>query len=421
MNCDLIIIGAGAAGLYAANAAAEAGLHGVLMERRHRPGLKLLMTANHRCNMTHDDTVEEMLAAYGDPVAPFVAPAVTAFPPRSLRKWFERLDLKTTVIDRRVFPASEKADDVLHTLLDHLRDLEFPILYNCPVTGIRPIEGGYAVTAKKLELTAKYVLLATGGSSWPKTGSIGDGVRFAESLGLATEPLRTGLSGLELPQSSPLAEINSAALELQEIRLSADGLPSTTGNIIFDRGIIRGSAVYDLVRLGARSGIAINAVTIDFLPHYNAAKAGEMLTPSRLGALGLPPLLAQILTAGNSAAAAIVKAWPLQGVRTRPLKEAFVTMGGIARDEFNPETLEAKRLPGLFAAGETLDIDGPTGGYNLHLAYATACLAIRAIAAREGKSRPADRPRAPKPPLKQQQRSAFGANFWDDRKRRLQR
>ncbi|MBP5300884.1 MAG: NAD(P)/FAD-dependent oxidoreductase, partial [Victivallales bacterium] len=109
MNTDLVILGAGAAGLFAACAAADSGLKGLLLERRHRAGLKLLMCGNNRCNLSHDGTAEDLLHAYGSPIRDFLAPAIRAFPPDELRRWFQhRLGLKTKLLGKRIYPASEK-------------------------------------------------------------------------------------------------------------------------------------------------------------------------------------------------------------------------------------------------------------------------------------------------------------------------
>ncbi len=385
------------------------------MERRHRPGLKLLMTANHKCNLSHEGTAEDLLAAYGAPVNDFLRPAITAFPPSAIRRWYDHIGLRTTAINGRIFPASQQADDVLHALLDHLRDREFPLLYNCPVTAIRRLEDGYLVESNHLKLSAKCVLLATGGCSYPKTGSTGDGMKFAAELGLRTEPVRAGLAAIELPGSTPLADLGTLSQEMDEVRVFAENL-SATGNLVFDRGLVRGSAIFDLTRLAARQNIILRSITLDFLPRSRPSQ--EMLTTQRLNALGVPPMLAQALTGrAGKISLQMLKNWTIPGIQVRPIKEAIVTVGGISCSEFNPGTMESRALPGFFAAGETLDIDGPTGGYNLHAAYATAALAIRAIGERLGVA-----PRLPRRAVqKANPRSAFGKGFWDEHKKRFGR
>ncbi len=128
---ELIIVGGGAAGLMAAVTAGELGLKALVLERRHRPGLKLLITGNNRCNLSHLSPPEELLRAYGEPCAAFLRPAIEALPPNKLCNYLKSNGLQTTVLrDGRVYPISERADDVLHFFLDRLRELAVPLTLN---------------------------------------------------------------------------------------------------------------------------------------------------------------------------------------------------------------------------------------------------------------------------------------------------
>ena len=419
MSPDLIILGAGAAGLYAACAAADAGLRGVLVERRHRPGLKLLMCGNNRCNLAHAGTPEELLEAYGEPVASFLSPALQRLPVPALRRRFDDLGLPTRFFGDRLYPASQRGDDVLHAFLDRLRDREFPILFNCPAEAVRRERDGFTLECRALELRAPRVLLCVGGCSYPKTGSVGDGFRFAEDLGLATVPPRPGLAGLELPEGSPFAETGAAPLEIPDVVAAAPNLGKTRGNLLFERGILRGSAIFDLTRRAARQNQPVTSTTLDLLPEAPARRPARGASlAARLNALGLPMLLAQAVARLPDASEETIHRLRLDRLAVRPLKEAIVTVGGIALDEFDPETLQAKRVPGLYAAGEVLDVDGPTGGFNLHAAFATADLAIRSMASRrEPRARTA--PRQPATPPKRA--SSWGPHFWDQHRDRFRR
>ena len=414
MNTDLIIIGAGAAGLMSAVLAGRAGLSCVLLEKRHRAGLKLLLTGNNRCNISHVGTADDMAAAYGETIGEFLRPALEHLPPRALRAWFEEAGLPLILNRNRVYPKSEKADDVLHTFIDKLRDLEVPLLLNCPVTGLGPAEsGGFQVRCAKLTLEAKCVLVATGGVSYPKTGSVGDGQQFAKDLGLEVTPLRPGLVGIEVAD----AWLHSQAdISIPDVRvtLTANGRPIavTEGNVLCGGQCLRGSAIFDATRLAAHHHVTSFELTLDLTPHVfrnGAAKWRDLLrrAPERLPEaicreLGLGPAAVTGLSRafGREVSSIEELAERLQTIRPtviglRPTKEAIVTVGGVALSEIHRETLEAKRLPGLFFAGEVLDIDGPTGGFNLHAAFATASLAMKAITARLQNRKPSQLDRKP--------------------------
>ena len=192
----LAIIGGGAAGLFAAAVAASRGIGCLVLERKARIGSKMLMTANGRCNFTKDISTDSMLADIGEPVASFVNAALRACPPSMVAAGFKARGLKLKRMpDGRIFPASGKAADVVHVFGDQLRDSSVPLLSNCPATGLQPMKTGFIVATRHFTIWAKNVLVATGGASFPKTGSVGDGQEFARRLGHRTEPLRAGLVG----------------------------------------------------------------------------------------------------------------------------------------------------------------------------------------------------------------------------------
>ncbi len=431
MKPNLIIVGAGAAGLMAAACAAERGLRVVLLERKHQPGRKLLMCGNNRCNITRQLDVEPMLADYGQPVADFLRAAIEALPPRELRQWFSQRGLVTQVQpDARVYPRSQKADDVLHLFTDQLRDRRVPVIYNCPVEAIRRTADGLMVACQSLELTAPALLLATGGVSYPKTGSVGDGQNFAKALGHSLVPYRPGLAAFEIDEPWLMAHQECSINDVRvTVTVGEKSVGESRGNLEVVRQGVAGKAIFDASRLVARHGLNDYRLLLDLCPDIAAPALAEALrqglaaTPRR----NLPALLAERLLplpfatdflrhiaqvdAGRPNEAAILKTvsalkgWPLRHLRPRPLKEAMVTMGGVALAEIDSATMASTRCPGLYFAGEVMDVDGPTGGYNLHAAFATAQLAVAAIAANLGTS-PAPRP-APKPavsPRRQQRK-----------------
>ncbi len=341
-NTDLIIIGGGAAGLMAGVVAGEAGLRAIILESRPKPGRKLLMCGNNRCNLTSALTASEMLADYGDPVAPFLEPALSAFPPKDLRDWFQKNGLQTKVQhDGRVYPQSEKASDVHHFFTDHLAQYGVSLMLNTVARDIvQNKQGGLTVKTDNLDLTAPCVLIATGGVSYPKTGSVGDGQKMALALGHKITPYRPGLAGFDMPpawiNANPMQSIPDVTLK---IIVNGNPFATTHGFLEIERYGIGGPAVTNASRIIARH----NLKDYSFEADVNG------------------------------------KCWKLDPVRVRPLKEAMVTVGGIVLGDVNPYTLESKKVPGLYFAGEVLDVDGPSGGYNLQAAFSTARLAVKTI------------------------------------------
>lgn len=346
----LAIVGGGAAGMFAAAMAAQRKIPAVLIERKARLGSKVLMTANGRCNFAKDISPEDFLkdvecpagTPAGRAASKFLAPALRACPPRKIISFFRSLNVPVRrMADARMFPADGKATTIVHAFGDLLRNSETPVITNCPVTGIQPQKNGFIVATKNFTLWAENVLLATGGVSYPKLGSVGDGQNFARALGHKIVPYRPGLIGLETAD----AEITRlAGRRYEDARakvLSDDGkvLYDYKGEVDCEPFGLSGAAVYNSQR---------------FIEHANLKNytIEVWLDRERLQFRNLKP---------------------------RPVKEAIVTIGGISTDEINPDTMESRLVPGLYFAGEVMDIDGPTGGYNLTMAFATAAKAVSRI------------------------------------------
>ena len=344
---ELAIVGGGAAGMFAASAAANRGLSTLLVERKARLGSKVLMTANGRCNFTKDLTPERFLAdldcGSDDSVRRFVTDAVRACPPRDVIAGFKSLGVPLRrMADGRMFPADGKAATIVHAFGDLLRDNEIPLLTNCVVTGVRPQKNGFIVATRNFTLWAENVLLATGGVSYPKTGSVGDGQNFARQLGHRLVPYRSGLIGFE---TSDRRVTSLAGRRFEDGRarvIAPDGATACDcrGEVDCESFGLSGAAVYNAQRFIARTGMRDYTIEVRF-GHERLA---------------------------------------FRNLRPRPVKEAIVTLGGVSLDEIDPHTMESKIIPRLYFAGEVMDIDGPTGGYNLTLAFATARAAVEAIA-----------------------------------------
>jgi predicted Rossmann fold flavoprotein len=358
----LAIVGGGAAGMFAAAVAAERGVPCVLVERKARLGSKVLMTANGRCNFAKDISPEQFLndisrGGIAARCAEFVAEAVRECPPRQICRGFQSLGVRTKrMTDGRIFPADEKAATIVHAFGDLLRDEEVPIITNCPVKEIAAVKNGaarFTVIANSFSILAENVLLATGGASYPKTGSVGDGQRFAQALGHKLVPYRPGLIGLETRDEKV------TRLAGRRFEDGAAKVFDASGRAVFEyRGEI------DCERFGL-SGAAI----------YNAQRFIEHYERERGTGNGKRGIAVEASFTGMTVR--------LDKINPRPLKEAIVTIGGVDTREIDPHTMQSKIVPGLYFAGEVMDIDGPTGGYNLTLAFATARKAVASIAKKE--------------------------------------
>ena len=345
----LAIVGGGAAGMFAAAVAAERRIPCVLIERKARLGSKVLMTANGRCNFTKDISADQFLADVGA-AKDFVAAAIRECPPRKIISGFKSLDVPLRrMADGRMFPADGKAATIVHPFGDLLRDSEVPILTNCAVTGIQPQKNGFVVATKNFTLWAENVLLATGGVSYPKTGSVGDGQNFAKALGHKIIPYQPGLIGME---TNDRRITSLAGRRFEDGRAKVIGPDGATlfdyrGEVDCESFGLSGAAVYNAQRFIAHrrreegSGKREENLTIEVWFEHNRLQ--------------------------------------FKNLRPRPVKEAIVTIGGVTTDEIDPRTMESRIVPHLYFAGEVMDIDGPTGGYNLTMAFATARKAVVAV------------------------------------------
>lgn len=345
---DLIIMGGGAAGLMAGCAAGELGLKAMVIERKHKPGRKLLMCGNSRCNLTTNISEDRMLQMFGDPVGSFLEPAIRTFTPSMLQRWFAVNGLKTVVkAGNKVYPHTDRAADVLNLFTDLLRDKNISLACSSIIQSLEKTKTGFRVATDNFEVESSYVLVATGGISYPKTGSVGDGQEWAKRFGHAVEPYRPGLVGFEVEPQVLKGRVGKT-YEKVAVDIVANGktIAETRGVYEIESWGIGGTAITDASRIVARRQPKDFALQIKF-------ENGQMEE--------------------------------VRPLRTRSIKEAMVTVGGVALTDVDPRTMESRKSPGLYFAGEVLDIDGPTGGYNLQAAFSTARLAVAAIGKRCGK------------------------------------
>ena len=398
-----LVIGGGAAGMMAALFAARAGADVTLLEKNEKLGKKVYITGKGRCNLTNDCDRDGFLAQV--PRNPrFLYSALSFFSPRDMMALLEENGCPVTVQrGKRVFPSSEKASDVTKALTALLRKENVLIRLNSDVRSLKTENG--RITGAELEsggfLPADAVILACGGLSYPSTGSTGDGFRFAASLGHTVVPPSPVLVGLETEESWPRS---LQGLSLRNVTLTlSDGkkaLYSELGELLFTHFGISGPLVLEASchlpepARGSRLEIdlkpGLTPEQLDARLRRDFAEAGKKqlksilpgLLPASLaeifaGLCGISPALpcSQVTAALRETLVTRLKALPLTVRTPRPLEEAVVTRGGVSVKEIEPGTMRSRLVPNLFFAGEMIDVDAHTGGFNLQIAWSTGALA----------------------------------------------
>jgi len=384
--------------------AAEAGAQSTVIETNTSPGRKLLLTGAGRCNLTHQAAPRELVLAFGAK-GRFLSYALYQFTPQDVRNFFAGLGLRTKLEkDGCVFSATDRASDVRDTLVDRARKLGVTFMYGRRVDGITREAGAFVVLTSTERIDAEKLIVATGGLSWPKTGCTGDGYRFARQFGHTIVEPRASLVPLVTRETWP-GQLAGTAVE--NVKISArlnDKKVSASGAMIFTDVGIGGPAVLDMSRYLTDylpAGGAPVAIMLDLAPHVEQARLETQIT-EHIGAnpkKKVPNVLAEFVPKRLSSVLCrqagcddeleagrlrkdvrkelirMIKALPLSIVRTKLIAEATVTRGGVSVTEVEPKTMESKICPGLFFAGEVLDVDGPCGGYNLQACWSTAALA----------------------------------------------
>ncbi len=390
---DLVIIGAGPAGLMAAIAAHP--LRILLVEGKSKPGRKLLVTGAEKCNITRSGSLDDFLSGYGAN-GHFLRFALQHFSNHDLVHFFTSRGCPLiTRADGKIFPKSEKASDVLHALLEENRRLGTHFLFSESVHRIHRQSDGFVCHTKGSQLSAASVLIATGGKSYPATGSQGQGYSLATSLGHSVIAPKPALTPIYM-QNFPLRNLSGLTFTPAEISLIRNGKKIHTRKeplLITHQGF-SGPAVLHLSRfiepsdhicinfmpemnhekleaalLAAPPGRTLNSFFAEFLPkkfisemiHLAEIPEGQRL--SSLSRENRKKIIHKMLS------------FPIREFQTGSFLEAMATAGGIPLEEIQPRTMESRICPGLFFAGEVLNIDGDTGGYNLQAAFSTGFLA----------------------------------------------
>ena len=405
MTYDGIIIGGGPAGMFAAITAAQQGQSVLLLEKNDRLGKKLLITGKGRCNVTNDCSAQEILQNIPRN-GRFLYSAMNAFPPDKIKEFFEEYScaLKTER-GNRVFPVSDRSQSVLEALQKAMRRYHVDVR-TARVKGILTDNGAVSgVRTDKETITCKWVILATGGLSYPTTGSTGDGYTMAKALGHTITACEGSLVPLETA-GEDCQQMQGLALRNCGVKL-LDGkgkvLYKDFGELLFTHFGVSGPTVLSASTHLKGEGCKL---VLDLKPALEESKLNDRILrdlemyknrsmenaltdllprsmiPVVLQRLGVAPELQanSFSKQQRRALVELLKAFPITIIGKRPVAEAIITSGGVKVSEIDPKTMQSKLVPGLYFAGEIIDCDAYTGGFNLQIAWATAYAAGMSVA-----------------------------------------
>lgn len=409
MGVNGIVIGGGPAGMMAAITAAQAGQSVLLLDKNDRLGKKLLITGKGRCNVTNDCTAQEVLNNTPRN-GKFLHSAMSAFPPERAMAFFRACGcpLKTER-GQRVFPESDRSQSVLDALQRQLRQqkvtvqtrkVERILVEDGKVVGVKTNQG---------ELRCDWVILATGGASYPATGSTGDGYRMAKELGHTIVEPQGSLVPLETV-GEDCQRMQGLALRNVAVKLlnpKGKAVYKDFGEMLFTHFGISGPTVLSAsAHIGKGEGWKLR---IDLKPALEENKLDDRILrdlelyqnrsmenaltdllprsmiPVVLDRIGVAyDMQANSLTKANRRALVeTLKGFDVQITGKRPVAEAIITSGGVKTGEIDPKTMQSKKVPGLYFAGEVIDCDAYTGGFNLQIAWATGYAAGKAVSETE--------------------------------------
>jgi len=400
----VVIIGGGPAGMMAGGTAGSRGLEVFLIEKNRTLGKKLLLTGKGRCNFTNDTDLQGLIDNI--PVnGRFLYSAFSKFSSRDLIKFFNNLGVRTKV-ERggRVFPESDRAEDILKALERYIRDNSVRIIQG-EVKRVLKEDGRVlgVILSDGRFISSNSVIIATGGLSYPQTGSTGDGYRFARELGHSIVPPKPSLVPLEIEESW-VSDLQGLTLKNVSIRVFDQfgrEVYTDLGEMLFTHFGISGPIVLSAsshmrdidknryrVVIDLKPGLTEEAldrrIQRDFEKYsrrYFINSLGELLPRSLIPVVvelsGIPrdKYVNQISREERRILVKLLKGLDLTVSRFRPIEEAIVTSGGVNVNEINPSTMESKLVKGLFFAGEVIDVDGYTGGFNLQIAFSTGYVA----------------------------------------------
>ncbi len=403
---DCIVVGAGPAGLMAAIRASELGKKTIILEKMHNPGLKLLISGKGRCNITNVKELGDFIDSFGKN-GKFLYGAFTRFFTKDLLNFFEERGIEFN-IERggRVFPKSNTASTILNCLLDELKKLGVKLLLKTNVVDILVVNGKAegVVTEKGDTFYAKSIIVTCGGMSYPLTGSTGDGYKLAKKLKHTIAPPKPSLIGLHTKEKEP-KEWQGVNLKNVEISLYIDGKlkQSLFGEMVFTHFGISGPIILQvsknalnglekggkvIIKLDLKPALSVDQLDARLIRDFKEMGTkifknyAKELLPSKmikdfvkLSEIDPDKKINQITQCERHGIIDLLKNMRFTICGSPNISEAIITSGGIETSEINPKTMESKLIKGLFFAGEVIDVDGITGGYNLQAAFSTGYVA----------------------------------------------
>lgn len=406
---DLIIIGAGPAGLFCAVNSSLESKKIVILEKNESPGRKLLVSGSSHCNITHEGEIQTFLDHYGDH-GRFLRPSLLGFTNRDLMSFFEKRGLPMIQAEGgKIFPATLRSSDVLDVLIEECKARKINLRCSQEVKSIARSAEGFEVVSKDQTYQSRLLVIATGGCSYPSTGSTGDGYGFAKGLGHSITEIGPALTPVYI-KDYPFSELAGVSFPNLDISLYRNRkIMDLQGDVLFTHQGLSGPAILDLSRHIMKG----DTLKLSFVPASNREALEDWLLDRAKtdGSRGLKSVLADLPCSQPLPTRLIARVLELSGIPSdlkcahlnRDMRNlmvdsltgfpmivsglggfniAMVTRGGVDLKEVNSKTMESRLVGGLYLVGEVLDVDGDTGGYNLQAAFSTGMLAARSIVQR---------------------------------------
>ncbi|MCS5422747.1 MULTISPECIES: NAD(P)/FAD-dependent oxidoreductase [Psychrilyobacter] len=399
---EYIVVGGGPAGIFSAIYAGSCGIKTAILEKKNRMGKKILIAGSGQCNITHTGEVKEFLTKYGDH-GKFLRTAIYKYSPEDLQIFFKDHGLELVPReDGKIFPITKRSADVVELLYSLCKKYNVDIIENCEVLSIIH-KDDFTLNTSTGDFNSKNILLSTGGITFPQTGSEGQGYRFAKTLGHKILEPKPCLTPIYI-KDYPFTEL--AGISFKDISISVfDGdkkINSSKGDILFTHKNLSGPGILDNSRYMKRGNkISFNFIDLtleqfkeDFIEYTHVH--GRNLTKTFLNTYNLPERfiknmlfeaeiceglkISSLSKKMRDDLGKLLTEYTYEISKLGGIDVGMATNGGIDLKEINPKTMESKLVKGLYFAGEIMDIDGDTGGYNIQAAISTGILAARSIA-----------------------------------------